>query len=278
MTTTTQPVADAEEFGGSKIIEALERAWSAIRANVPDLPEVVIITGSGAAGGEWGHTWAERWAPAPIGTDLEGRGDDPEPSDRRTELSISGERLACGARLTFQTLLHEAAHAVAHARGIKDTSRQGRYHNRRFVAVCEELGLEWPADKAPDPTIGFSAVVLQEETGTKYAEEIDYLATAIRLYLPLPWYMKAAVPGAGTSGSGNDDGDQSPTLPPTIPRRPRGGTAGTATKSRNLLAECQCDTPRKLRISRSTLDAGAINCGLCGSPFELKDDEEGADA
>ena len=31
----------------------------------------------------------------------------------------------------LDTLLHEAAHALAAARGIKDTSRQGRYHNKK---------------------------------------------------------------------------------------------------------------------------------------------------
>ncbi|MFD1534873.1 hypothetical protein [Pseudonocardia aurantiaca] len=34
---------------------------------------------------------------------------------------------------------HEkAAHALAHVRGIKDTSRQGRWHNARFKALAEE--------------------------------------------------------------------------------------------------------------------------------------------
>ena len=39
------------------------------------------------------------------------------------------------------TLLHEAAHALAHARGSKDTSRQGRYHNTKFKNCAEEVGL-----------------------------------------------------------------------------------------------------------------------------------------
>ena len=35
--------------------------------------------------------------------------------------------------LVIGIVLHEAAHGVASTRGIKDTSRQGRYHNRRFA-------------------------------------------------------------------------------------------------------------------------------------------------
>ena len=38
-------------------------------------------------------------------------------------------------------ILHEAAHALAYARGIKDTSRQGRYHNKHFKTCAEQLGL-----------------------------------------------------------------------------------------------------------------------------------------
>jgi hypothetical protein len=39
-------------------------------------------------------------------------------------------------------MLHEAAHALAQVRGIKDTSRRGRWHNARFRALAEELRIE----------------------------------------------------------------------------------------------------------------------------------------
>jgi hypothetical protein len=47
----------------------------------------------------------------------------------QAELFIVGELLAKDGRKILHTLLHEAAHALAEVRGIKDTSRQGRYHN-----------------------------------------------------------------------------------------------------------------------------------------------------
>jgi hypothetical protein len=34
--------------------------------------------------------------------------------------------------MVLGTLLHEAAHALADQRAIKDNSRQGRYHNARY--------------------------------------------------------------------------------------------------------------------------------------------------
>ena len=39
-------------------------------------------------------------------------------------------------------LVHEAAHALATARKVKDTSRNGTWHNERYKNLAEELGLE----------------------------------------------------------------------------------------------------------------------------------------
>ena len=41
---------------------------------------------------------------------------------------VSGEGLQRGPTDVLGTLLHEAAHGLAQARSIQDTSRQGRYH------------------------------------------------------------------------------------------------------------------------------------------------------
>ena len=66
------------------------------------------------------------------------------------------------------TLLHEAAHALADQRGIKDTSRQGRYHNQRFKRLADELGLR----VAHDPTLGWSPTSLPDTTAQRYAPAI----------------------------------------------------------------------------------------------------------
>ena len=65
---------------------------------------------------------------------------------------ISGEGLGRTPRDVLGTLLHEAAHALAAVCGIKDTSRQGRYHNTKYKMLAEELGLT----VAFEPTIGWS--------------------------------------------------------------------------------------------------------------------------
>ena len=56
-------------------------------------------------------------------------------------------------------MLHEAAHALAARRGIKDTSAAGnRYHNKRVVALGAELGLRGP--DVPDKVTGWSQCTL----------------------------------------------------------------------------------------------------------------------
>lgn len=48
------------------------------------------------------------------------------------EIAILSETVSRGIYDTADTLVHELAHFVNHALGIKDTSRDGRYHNTRF--------------------------------------------------------------------------------------------------------------------------------------------------
>ena len=76
------------------------------------------------------------------------------------------------------TLLHEAAHGVAAIRGIKDTSRQGRYHNTNFRDIAVELGVT--VDK--DPRIGWSITSVPDLTARDYAEAVDALDQALTAY------------------------------------------------------------------------------------------------
>jgi len=109
-------------------------------------------------------------------------GADGEPSTgqpvRLPEVFIGGEGLVRGAADVLGTLLHEAAHALAHVRDIKDTSRQGRWHNAKFKALAEELGIE----VAKDPRIGWSPTAIPASTREEYAEVIDELGRVLRLH------------------------------------------------------------------------------------------------
>jgi len=139
----------------------------------------------GTSGGlRLGHFAAMRWtdpdeAAAETDDAIGEQGDEqPAREVRLPEVFIGGEGLVRGPADVLATLLHEAAHALAHVRGIKDTSRQGRWHNAKFKALAEELGIE----VTKDPRIGWSPTAIPTSTRERYAEVIDELGRALRLY------------------------------------------------------------------------------------------------
>lgn len=166
---------------GSPLVAALEAAWSAIQQRHPEVPDAVIITGSGtdSRSVRWGHYARGAWRNG---------GDDELP-----EIFMSGEGFERGAVPTLGTLIHEAAHAVATVRGVQDVSRQGRYHNRRFKAIAEDMGLS--IEKAPG--IGWSVTTVPDETAADYAEVVAALDAALTLVRrPSP---KGSANGGGSS-------------------------------------------------------------------------------
>jgi hypothetical protein len=98
-----EPVAPVDPQPiSSPVIAALENAWAAIQERHPEVPPVVIITGTGAGRRRnflvYGHYQKDAW----------------EHTDGRLpEVMITGERMADGAEKVLGTLLHEAAHALA---------------------------------------------------------------------------------------------------------------------------------------------------------------------
>lgn len=151
------------------MIAALENAWADIRARHTEIPTVVVVLGAGSIGAargalKLGHFAAMRWQR--------------EEGEQLAEIFVGGEGLRRGPGEVLATLLHEAAHSLAHARGIKDTSRQGRYHNTKFKTLAEELGIE----VTKDPRIGWSPTTLPEATRSQYAATIAALGEALRLY------------------------------------------------------------------------------------------------
>jgi hypothetical protein len=232
-----QPKVPAEHEGGSEIVRALEAAYGKVRKLLLDLPAVVIITGSGqdSHGVRWGHFARDRWI-------------DALNNGRRPELFVGGERLACGAELTLQTLLHECVHALACVRGVQDTSRQGRYHNGQFRTLAQEVGLTYP-HASPDAALGYSAVELTDDARKRYGAALDDLERAVRLHLDNPLAGTATTGGRGGHGA-------------------RGGSAPRGTGGASLMrAVCACEPPRIIRVSRTVLDGAAICCEACTKAF-----------
>jgi hypothetical protein len=159
-THTTTPDGTA-----SLLVAALEHTWQRIRTRHPDVPDAVLVVASGAEGKRLnlGHFAPHRWQVN--GTD-------------RHEVLVGGEGLQRGPVDVLGTLLHEAAHGLAQARGVQDTSRPGRYHNRRYATLARELGLQ----VASIPPIGWSATTIPEPTAKVYAGQLEDLAAALVLW------------------------------------------------------------------------------------------------
>lgn len=202
------------EYTTAELVSALETAWSAIRTNHTEIPAVVIIVGSGTATkqAKYGHFAPVRWQHG---------------EQALAEVLISGEGLKRPVEEVFTTLLHEAAHALADVRGIKDTSRQGRWHNQKFAALASELGL----DTTKDPRIGWSPCTLRQETATTYKSVLAELKKALIAY-----------------------------------RHPE-MVAGTTTKNNNNAIACACQCPRRIRVAKQVLEEGDITCGVCEATF-----------
>jgi len=201
----------------SQILKILEETWLEIRRRHPEIPLAVIIIASGTDGKQTrlGHHAPGRWNVA---------------GEQRTEIMISGEGLRRTPSEVLATLLHEAAHALAHERGIKDTSRQGRYHNKYFKTYAEELGLHLQHDDR----IGWSASTITSTTHSAYASQLDTLAHAMTMW-----------------------------------RHGETTTGPTTRRNTNLIA-ASCPCGRSIRVAASTLAEAPIICQACDGKFQPK--------
>jgi hypothetical protein len=201
----------------SRILKILEDIWLEIRRWHPDIPPAVIIIASGTDGKNprWGHHAPGRWNVA---------------GQQYAEVMISGEGLRRTPNEVLGTLLHEAAHALAHARGIKDTSRQGRYHNKHFKTCAEQLGLA----VIHDDRNGWAVTTITDVTKITYARQLRDLTDAMTLW-----------------------------------RHGEATTGPTARRNSNLIAAI-CPCGRSIRVAASTLAEAPITCQACGQDFQAK--------
>ena len=155
----------------SDLVASCEGAWSQIQARHPQVPDAVIVLGSGVERGrlvKLGHWWGGQWRV----------GDEP-----RGEVLLAGEALHLPPEAVVEVLLHEAAHGLNAARGVRDTSRGGRYHNAHFKAAAAEVGLR---PRRLDP-YGWARTVLTPATAEDYAGVIAA-------------YRRRDAPGPGSPG------------------------------------------------------------------------------
>ncbi|WP_096331100.1 hypothetical protein [Nannocystis exedens] len=226
----------------STLVQALETCWRAIQARHPELPDAVILIGAGDENPralKWGHWSPARWTvPA---------------SGHRSEVLIAGESLSRPARDTFGTLLHEAAHGLAWARKIQDTSRQGRYHNKEYKALAEQVGLTVEKDRLH----GWTITKITDETCELYTDALALLEAAVEA-------NRRAHRRCARSGDAEGDGEGGETGGETGGEGGEGGE-GEGGKRASTVRACGCG--RQIRVSAVEYTRGYIMCGLCGKPF-----------
>jgi rubredoxin len=183
---------------------------------------VVLIVGSGSpakpnASLKYGHFASLRW----------------QHGDRQLpEVLISGEGLKRSPAEILVTLLHEATHGLADVRGVQDTSRQGRWHNKKFATLAAELGLE--AEK--DDRLGYSPCTLTDQAAADYGDVITGLAEQLGIYRHPETF------GPGKERTNNNNG-----------------------------VSCECECPRKIRLSVAAFEEGPIVCSVCEAAFLPED-------
>lgn len=216
----------------SALVAACETAWADIQRHHPELPSAVIVLGTGVQGGrlvKLGHWWQSQWV-----ADGTARG----------EVLLAGEALHLPPEQVLEILVHEAAHGINCARGIKDTSRGGRYHNQKFKATAAEVGLRV---QRMDP-YGWARTTLRPETIERYADSIATIGEHLRIARALPRRVRQGIESEGRDENGSDGGGERQTR-------------------KSAAAECGCG--RKMRMAASVLAKGPVMCGVCETEFSL---------
>lgn len=150
------------------------------------------------------------------------------------EMNLSAEDLRREAVDVMLTLIHEMVHQWAAEKGVKDTSRNGRYHNREFARLAAMAGLLAPSE--PDKRHGFSSVTLGPR-GYRARRAFDSLESTVLDALTLARRV--------------------------FPPKP--------SKSKMLLFVCGCEPMYKIRTGRKELLAV---CSYCGDRFCQPTEEE----
>jgi hypothetical protein len=240
MSTDLNTVEDDDEPGARSpalplLLREIDNLQAAIRRHFPEIPETVTVVvprgrrsmlaySQPTAGGSRGETV--------------------------DEIGISAEHLGGRVESVATSVLHEAVHARARALGIQDTSRGGRWHNRRFGERAFDMGLK----VAQHSRIGCTTPGLMDETFIQYTAELRSLEHA--LVLVRQDRAQLSQPGPGDTGSGK---------------------TSEVTSGKLVSAICGCVTesklPRRIRTSAGSWEEASIWCRICSSFFKTTETE-----
>jgi len=213
---------------GLQLIHALYDVWQEIRRHHPEVPEVVLLPAPAQRRRVLGHFAPLRWTARQDGTGY------------LHEVVVVAEYLNRDPVEVIETLIHEAAHALNFTRGIHDCSRS-QYHNTKFKAAAEELGLEVTQVKH----YGFALTRMSQTATDRYAEVAGKLRQVIVHRRSWAGITKV---GGSTPKGGNANDNSTPS-------------------SRSRKATCACGYI--IRVSKKTMAETEIRCQTCDAPFTL---------
>ena len=155
---STATLTKTENLSG--IVTALESAHAMIQEKTGAPRATILVTRK--TGRTMGHfTHAKLWKAG---------------EESFHEIMISANYFERGARAVLGTLLHETAHSLDLQAGIQGVTGDG-YHNKRFKATAEALGLTITQAKG----IGWSVTEVSDECAERWAEALALIENALAL-------------------------------------------------------------------------------------------------
>ena len=92
------------------------------------------------------------------------------------EIALNAESFSLGAEHVLDSLLHEVAHSMNHANGVKDCSAN-QYHNQHFVKMAQSLGLETSEIKGK----GHASTKLSDEATLRWSVPLAIIEQALKI-------------------------------------------------------------------------------------------------
>ena len=164
----------------SRAVGQLEKMYNTLNLDKFEgaLPTPIITVQSKP--GTWGHCSRARvW----------------QRKDEETyEMNIAAETLSAPIEEIIDTLLHEMVHLYCRENNIKETSRGGKYHNGRFKALAEKVGLIC----VKEGQYGWNTVGTGNDALIEYALDKGWS----EIMLNRQTMFKVGITGAGAAHSG----------------------------------------------------------------------------
>ena len=164
----------------SRAVGQLEKMYNTLNLDKFEgaLPTPIITVQSKP--GTWGHCSRARvW----------------QRKDEETyEMNIAAETLSAPIEEIIDTLLHEMVHLYCRENNIKETSRGGKYHNGRFKALAEKVGLVC----VREGQYGWNTVGTGNDALIEYALDKGWS----EIMLNRQTMFKVGIAGAGAAHSG----------------------------------------------------------------------------